>query len=206
MINLQQRIQHHIESSQKSVFSRDAFEQFGGYDQVGRALRKLCASGILCKPAKGIYAKTATPKETLALEIPALLQDTLRNPNRSRRLPTLIHGKPDNAPASPGTTPTAPLRNGRLTAKGVKRPARTTSLSQRLDMSFPYDWSNTRMDEKVFSVRVLERGYFRDMLKLAKHIGIERLNRITQDNLSRLPLRTQQKISNITKGAQTRHV
>ena len=53
-------------------------------------------------------------------------------------------------------------------------------LSQRLELDFPYDWSNPAMDESVFIHQVLEKGRFMDVLRLAKHYGIDRIDTAAQ--------------------------
>lgn len=53
----QVRIESSISSSLEVVFLRREFNRFGGYDQVGRALRCMIAKGLLVKAGYGIYVK-----------------------------------------------------------------------------------------------------------------------------------------------------
>ncbi len=53
-------------------------------------------------------------------------------------------------------------------------------LSQRLELDFPYDWSNPAMDENIFIHQVLEKGRFMDVLRLARHYGIDRVETAAQ--------------------------
>jgi hypothetical protein len=55
--NLEERIEMSISRSKPNVFLRKDFERFGGYDQVGRALRAVMRKGILIKAGYGIYVK-----------------------------------------------------------------------------------------------------------------------------------------------------
>jgi len=48
-------------------------------------------------------------------------------------------------------------------------------LSQQLQLEFPYDWSNPQLDESTFIRLVLEKTRFNDILRVARHFGIERL-------------------------------
>lgn len=58
MITLLQRIKNRITRRvNNSVFLRSDFEDLGGYDQVGRALRLLTKEGKLIKAGYGVYIK-----------------------------------------------------------------------------------------------------------------------------------------------------
>lgn len=46
-----------IKRSRRDVFLRDDFNDLGGYDQVGRALRKMSSKGVLLRIGYGVYAK-----------------------------------------------------------------------------------------------------------------------------------------------------
>lgn len=61
---LDQRLKAKIRKSNRSVFLRQDFEQLGGYDQVGRALRHLVEQGRLVKVGQGLYAKARPNKIT----------------------------------------------------------------------------------------------------------------------------------------------
>ena len=51
------KIARRIGRMKRNVFIRDDFADLGGYDQVGRVLRKLVADGRLVRLGYGIYAK-----------------------------------------------------------------------------------------------------------------------------------------------------
>ncbi|RVU41917.1 conjugal transfer protein [Rheinheimera riviphila] len=55
--SLKQQVEQQIANTGRDVFLRTDFAQLGGYDQVGRALRKLVAEGKLLKIGYGLYAK-----------------------------------------------------------------------------------------------------------------------------------------------------
>ena len=52
--NLETRLMKRIDRKRGDVFLRADFEDLGGYDQVGRALRGLVAKGKLLKIGQGI--------------------------------------------------------------------------------------------------------------------------------------------------------
>ena len=56
-LSLKQQVEQQISLTKQDVFLRADFEQLGGYDQVGRALRELVAEGKLLKIGYGLYAK-----------------------------------------------------------------------------------------------------------------------------------------------------
>ena len=56
-ITLQERIESSLSRSGAKVFLRKEFDRFGGYDQVGRALRGVIAKGLLVKAGYGVYVK-----------------------------------------------------------------------------------------------------------------------------------------------------
>ncbi|ABM59406.1 conserved hypothetical protein [Verminephrobacter eiseniae EF01-2] len=56
-MTLQERIESSLSRSEAKVFLRKEFDRFGGYDQVGRALRGIIAKGLLVKAGYGIYVK-----------------------------------------------------------------------------------------------------------------------------------------------------
>jgi transcriptional regulator with XRE-family HTH domain len=49
--------------------------------------------------------------------------------------------------------------------------------SSRLNLSFPYDWSNSAMSDTLLIDKVVERGLFEDMAKIAVRYGTEPLRR-----------------------------
>lgn len=55
---LRSRVAARIAERNQAVFMREDFEDLGGYDQVGRALRQLAKEGKLLKIGYGLYAKT----------------------------------------------------------------------------------------------------------------------------------------------------
>lgn len=50
-----------------------------------------------------------------------------------------------------------------------------SQLSRRLNLEFPYDWSNPAMDESTLIALVLEKARFNDLLKVVHHFGISRI-------------------------------
>jgi hypothetical protein len=56
-VTLEERIEMSITRSKPNVFLRKDFERFGGYDQVGRALRSVMLKGLLLKAGYGVYVK-----------------------------------------------------------------------------------------------------------------------------------------------------
>lgn len=56
-ISLEERIEMSISRSKPNVFIRKEFDKFGGYDQVGRALRAIATKGLLVKAGYGVYVK-----------------------------------------------------------------------------------------------------------------------------------------------------
>ena len=55
---LKSKITYRIRRSKASVFVRDDFKDIGGYDQVGRVLRKLVKQGLIVRLGYGVYART----------------------------------------------------------------------------------------------------------------------------------------------------
>jgi len=68
---LKERIAQRIKRSQKEVFLRSDFSDFGGYDQVGRALKQLINEQQLIRIGQGLYTRarpsTVTGEPTIAL-------------------------------------------------------------------------------------------------------------------------------------------
>lgn len=86
------------------------------------------------------------------------------------------------------------LENGAINEIGVNRLNRILLVSQSLvsahevstpsprksaslDLSFPYDWSNSAMSDALLIDKVVERGLFEDMAKVAAHFGTNPLRR-----------------------------
>jgi Family of unknown function (DUF6088) len=57
---LETKLQNRIERKRGDVFLRADFEDLGGYDQVGRALRTLLRKRQLVKVGQGLYARART--------------------------------------------------------------------------------------------------------------------------------------------------
>lgn len=68
-MSLTRRIKASISRSKSKVFLRKDFEKFGGYDQVGRALRSMVKDGLLVRVGYGVYAK-AKPSSLSGNPIP----------------------------------------------------------------------------------------------------------------------------------------
>lgn len=81
------------------------------------------------------------------------------------------------------------LENGSINEIGVNRLNRIISVCQglvgahnvtsptirksaSLDLSFPYDWSNSAMPDTLLIEKVVERGLFEDMTRIAIRFGI----------------------------------
>jgi transcriptional regulator with XRE-family HTH domain len=47
--------------------------------------------------------------------------------------------------------------------------------SENLNLSFPYDWGNSSMPDSLLIDKVVERGLFEDMVKIAVRYGVEAL-------------------------------
>lgn len=78
---LERRIARRVARKRVDVFLRRDFEDLGGYDQVGRALRRLTAKGQLVKIGYGLYARaTLSPisgKTVAAKPLPSLTLEAL---------------------------------------------------------------------------------------------------------------------------------
>jgi transcriptional regulator with XRE-family HTH domain len=57
--------------------------------------------------------------------------------------------------------------------------------SASLNLSFPYDWSNSSMPDALLIDKVVERGLFEDMAKIAVRYGTEPLRRSVASFTSR---------------------
>jgi len=68
---LEDRIMMSLHRSAGQVFLRKHFDKFGGYDQVGRVLRRLTAKGHLVKAGYGVYVK-AKPSSLTGQPVPVL--------------------------------------------------------------------------------------------------------------------------------------
>jgi hypothetical protein len=70
-ITLEERIEMSLRRSASKVFVRKDFDKFGGYDQVGRALRGVINKGLLIKAGYGVYVK-AKPSSLTGKPIPVV--------------------------------------------------------------------------------------------------------------------------------------
>ena len=70
-ITLEERIEMSLRRSASKVFVRKDFDKFGGYDQVGRALRGVINKGLLIKAGYGVYAK-AKPSSLTGKPVPVV--------------------------------------------------------------------------------------------------------------------------------------
>lgn len=68
-MTIEERLIRNITRSADKVFLRSEFDKFGGYDQVGRALRSLVSKGRLVKAGYGVYVK-AKPSSLTGNPIP----------------------------------------------------------------------------------------------------------------------------------------
>jgi hypothetical protein len=75
------KVSARIARKNNSVFVRQDFEDIGEYDQIGRILRQLAASGKLIKIGYGLYAKakrsSLTGEIIPVLPLPALAKEAL---------------------------------------------------------------------------------------------------------------------------------
>ena len=79
--SLETRVAARIRRKKASVFLRRDFEDLGGYDQVGRILRRLTARGRLVRIGYGVYARAVlspvSGKTIPAKPLPALAAEAL---------------------------------------------------------------------------------------------------------------------------------
>ena len=66
---LETKLLNRIERKRGDVFLRADFEILGGYDQVGRVLRKIVCEGRLVRVGQGLYAR-ARPSLTTGEPVP----------------------------------------------------------------------------------------------------------------------------------------
>jgi hypothetical protein len=76
--SLETKLLNRIERKRGDVFLRGDFEDLGGYDQVGRVLRKIVQEGRLVRVGQGLYAR-ASPSITSGEPIPTRGLATLRD-------------------------------------------------------------------------------------------------------------------------------
>ena len=79
--SLEKRVATRILRKKATVFLRRDFEDLGGYDQVGRSLRRLTARGQLVRIGYGVYARAVVSpisgKTMPAKPLPALAAEAL---------------------------------------------------------------------------------------------------------------------------------
>lgn len=79
---LEDRIMLRISLKMDSIFLRDDFEDLGGYDQVGRALRMLVKQEKIAKIGYGLYTKMErsifSGKDVLCKSLPELGREALK--------------------------------------------------------------------------------------------------------------------------------
>jgi transcriptional regulator with XRE-family HTH domain len=52
--------------------------------------------------------------------------------------------------------------------------------SERLGLSFPYDWSNPQIDDAVLIAKVLDKARFNDVSRTIAHFGLPRVEQIAE--------------------------
>lgn len=86
---LETKIANRIARKRGPVLLREDFTDLGGYDQVGRALRRLVRRGVIVKVGYGLYAKTKisqiTGKKILAESLPRIAEKALKRLNVKTR-------------------------------------------------------------------------------------------------------------------------
>lgn len=85
---LETRLLKRIDRKRGDVFLRADFDDLGGYDQVGRALRKFVRLGRLIRVGQGLYAR-ARPSLAGGEPVPVGGLDTLRQALRRVGVETL---------------------------------------------------------------------------------------------------------------------
>ncbi|GAB1718451.1 MAG: hypothetical protein NTAFB09_01820 [Nitrosospira sp.] len=79
---LSYKVSARIARKNSAVFVRSDFEDLGGYDQIGRILRHLAATGKLVRIGYGLYAKakrsSLTDDVVPVLPLPTLAKEALK--------------------------------------------------------------------------------------------------------------------------------
>lgn len=75
-MSLEERLELSVKRSKGEVFLRREFDRFGGYDQVGRALRAIIKRGLLVKAGYGVYVK-ARPSTLTGNPVPVVPLSTI---------------------------------------------------------------------------------------------------------------------------------
>ncbi len=115
---LEDRLSSRIKRARRDVFLRSDFDGLGGYDQIGRVLRKLVQKGLLLKLGHGIYSRARASS----------LDGKLYPPNGLRTLKEALHRlgietEPTQAELSYNAGRTEQVPTGRVVAvrKRVRR-------------------------------------------------------------------------------------
>ena len=114
---LETRLLKRIDRKRGDMFVRADFEDLGGYDQVGRALRELVRDGRLVKVGQGLYAR-AHPSIISGEPIPVGGLDALKEALRRVGVETL----PSRLERDYNAGRTTQVPNGRVV--GVRRRVR----------------------------------------------------------------------------------
>jgi hypothetical protein len=76
-VTLEKQLLRRLQRKRGDVFLRSDFDDLGGYDQVGRALRALVLKGELMKVGQGVYSR-ARPSAADGTPVPPKGLETLR--------------------------------------------------------------------------------------------------------------------------------
>jgi hypothetical protein len=100
-MTLEERIAMSLQKSAAKVYLRQDFDKFGGYDQVGRALRAVMRRGLLVKAGYGVYVK-ARPSSLTGKPVPVvpLVEIGLA---ALTKLGARLHGRENNSNAHGGS-------------------------------------------------------------------------------------------------------
>lgn len=109
---LERRIAERIARKKGNVFVRRDFQDLGGYDQVGRALRRLTSQGRLVRIGYGLYSRTVrsrlSGKRVPAQPLPSLAHEALARLN--------VETRPSRFAEASSTGRTTQVPTGRLIA------------------------------------------------------------------------------------------
>src|SRR3569623_495228 len=86
-----------------------------------------------------------------------------------------------------------------LIVQASTKPRPMERKSQKLGLDFPYDWSNSLMDDQTLIEKVLDRNRFEDVARITSHYGLQEIESVA----SKSPFSTRQDVtrslSNIRK-------
>ena len=109
---LEKRIARRVARKKFNVFLLRDFKDLGGYDQVGRALRRLTSQGRLVRIGYGLYARTVpsllSGKRVPAQPLPSLTLEALARLN--------VETRPSRFAEASSTGKTTQVPTGRLIA------------------------------------------------------------------------------------------